>query len=499
MTAVVTAAQQNVRARSAIAGRAQALALAAVAWGALAFGGAYPWAYWPLSTMMFVAGGLGIATRAGTVTLSDRRLVAAFALPGAAIAIQLIPLPLAWLRVVSPNVAGILEKVDFAYGAGLTRFHSLSIDWSATLVSLVLFAALIVLMMGLARTMALRPPRTLVEVLTVVGVSLALIGIVQKPLYAGRLMGFWTPEATGSPFGPFVNKNHFAGWMLMALPLSLGLLCAGLERAMRDVRSGWRHKVLWLSSAEANRLILLATGALIMSLSLVLTMSRSGISALTLSIVLMGIVIMRGLNGRSRQAVGAVYLVVLLGAAIAWVGVDVLATRFANTNWNEFNDRRGAWLDALGVVGAFPLTGTGLNTYATVARFYQRHDLSSFYGEAHNDYLQVLAEGGALVAIPSMICAIALGWEILRRMRHDGPGSSWWLRRAAVTAIVAIGLQESVEFSLQMPGNAALFAVVCALAIHPPRETVSDERPGGRSVERPRLRVVASNVFAGSR
>ena len=28
----------------------------------------------------------------------------------------------------------------------------------------------------------------------------------------------------GSPFGPFVNKNHFAGWMLMALPLTIGLL-----------------------------------------------------------------------------------------------------------------------------------------------------------------------------------------------------------------------------------------------------------------------------------
>jgi O-antigen ligase len=236
-----------------------------------------------------------------------------------------------------------------------------------------------------------------------------------------------------------------------------------------------------------------------MSLSLVLTMSRSGISALALSIVLMGIVIGRGLKGRSRRAVGAAYLVVLLGAAIAWVGVDVLATRFANTNWNEFNDRRGAWLDALGVVKAFPLTGTGMNTYATVARFYQRHDLSSFYGEAHNDYLQVLAEGGALVAIPSLLCVIAVGWEILRRMRQDGPGSSWWLRRAAVTAIVAIGLQESVEFSLQMPGNAALFAVVCALAIHPPRETVSDDRPGARPAERPRLRVVASNAFAGSR
>ena len=84
----------------------------------------------------------------------------------------------------------------------------------------------------------------------------------------------------------------------MALPLSLGLLCAGLDRAMRAVRPGWRHKVLWLATSEANRLILLATGALIMSLSLVLTMSRSGISALALSIVLMGVVVARGLEGQ---------------------------------------------------------------------------------------------------------------------------------------------------------------------------------------------------------
>ena len=493
------AAAQTVRTRSAIAVRAQALALIAIGWGALAFGGAYPWAYWPLAALTFAAGAVGCATATGSANGVNRTLVIAFALPGAAIALQLIPLPLAWVRVLSPNLPGILEKTDFAFGAGLTRLHPISIDGSATLVPLALFVSAAVLVVGLARTMATRHPRTLVEGLSVLGVTLALIGIVQKPLYDGRLLGFWAPQAIGSPFGPFVNKNHFAGWMLMALPLSVGLLCAGFERAMRDVRPGWRHKVLWLSSSEANRLILLAVGALLMTLSLVLTMSRSGISALTLSIVLIGTFITRGLKGRSRRMIGVIYVVGLLGAAIAWVGVDVLATRFANTNWSEFNDRRGAWLDALRVIASFPLTGTGLNTYPIVARFYQRHDLSSFYGEAHNDYLQLLAEGGLLIAIPAVICIAAFGREVYRRMRSDVPGSSWWLRRAAVAAIVAIGLQETVEFSLQMPGNVTLFAVVCALAIHPPRETRSEDRPGVKPAERPRLRVVASNVFAGSR
>jgi O-antigen ligase len=236
-----------------------------------------------------------------------------------------------------------------------------------------------------------------------------------------------------------------------------------------------------------------------MALSMVLTMSRSGISALAMSAVLMAMVIGRGFTGRSKKTLGVAYLAMLLTTTVAWVGADVVVERFSKTNWTEFNDRKGAWIDALGVARAFPVTGTGLNTYSTAARFYQKHDLRSFYGEAHNDYLQLLAEGGVLVALPALACFAALIREIRRRMKRDLPGTSWWLRRAAVAALVAIGLQEAVEFSLQMPGNAVLFAVVCALAIHPPREARPEERGRASVAERPRLRVVASNAFAGSR
>jgi hypothetical protein len=34
-----------------------------------------------------------------------------------------------------------------------------------------------------------------------------------------------------------------------------------------------------------------------------------------------------------------------------------------------------------------------------------------------------------------------------------------------VTGIVAIAFQEIVEFSLQMPGNATLFTILCAIAV----------------------------------
>jgi O-antigen ligase len=487
--------------RSVMATRAQALALTAVCWGALAFGGAYPWAFWPLACLALASGTLGIAaSRELPAAATSRMLIAALSLVAVALAFQLVPLPLSWLRSISPGALDLLEKTDFSYGAGLMRFHPLSVDPAASAAALALFVCFAVLLVGASRAMSAEHPRKFVEALTVFAVVLALVGIIQKPLYGGKLFGFWEPSEVGSPFGPFVNKNHFAGWMLMALPLTLGLMGAGLEQGMRGVRPGWRYRILWLSSPEANRLILYGAAAMIMALSLVLTMSRSGMSAFALSLIMTGVVVARGLKGRSRRTAGATYLLVLAVTIVSWVGADAIAARFSDAKWSEFNNRRGAWADAVSVAKAFPIAGTGLNTYGTAARFYQRHDLKSFYGESHNDYLQLLAEGGLLVSLPIGFCIVALAWEARRRMKQDSASTTWWLRRGAITGLVAIGLQETVEFSLQMPANAVLFAVLCAIAIHRPRSGTA----AGKAVQpvapvRPKLRVVASNAFAGSR
>src|SRR5262249_16267808 len=161
-------------------------------------------------------------------------------------------------------------------------------------------------------------------------------GIIQKPLYQGRLYGFWTPIEQGDVFGPFVNRNHFAGWMLMALPITLGLLCAGLDRGMRGVKPGIRNRLLWLSSLEANQLLLTAGAAILMTLSLVMTMSRSGIAALALAVLITGAYVVRTDGSRSRKVAGIAYLLVLGVTVGGWVGVDAIAQRFSKTNATEF-------------------------------------------------------------------------------------------------------------------------------------------------------------------
>src|SRR5262249_18896780 len=89
------------------------------------------------------------------------------------------------------------------------------------------------------------------------------------------------------------------------------------------------------------------------------------------------------------------------------------------------------------------------------------------FQEAHNDYLQIAAEGGLLVGLPALASLLIFAWHVRRRFQEaPKDGTTYWLRVGAVIGLVAIGLQSLFEFSLQMPGNAALFAVLVAIALH---------------------------------
>jgi O-antigen ligase len=302
--------------------------------------------------------------------------------------------------------------------------------------------------------------------ITVIGVLLALTGIVQQAVFNGKIYGFWVPKTVGSSFGPFVNKNHFAGWMLLALPLTVGLASGRIARGMRGVKPQWRERLLWLSSPEANQLILLIAASTLMGLALVLTTSRSAIGAMALALALTGWFVKQARVTARRQAATHLYLALLACAVVGWVGAGTIGHHFVEAEWGEFHRRLGPWSDAWRIATAFPLVGTGLNTYGVATLFYQRHDLAFHYAEAHNDYLQLAAEGGLLLTIPAALCVLLLIGGIRKRMREDIGTSTYWIRAGAITSLVAIALQEGVEFSLQMPGNAALFAVVCGIALH---------------------------------
>jgi len=130
--------------------------------------------------------------------------------------------------------------------------------------------------------------------------------------------------------------------------------------------------------------------------------------------------------------------------------------------------RLDAWRDGWSVVRDFPVFGTGLNTYPTAMLFYQTPNRTEFVAQAHNDYLQLLAEGGLLVAIPAAIVIFLLARAINRNMRAArGEARGYWIRAGAAIGLLAIGVQEVFEFSLQIPANALLFCTLAAIALTP--------------------------------
>jgi O-antigen ligase len=469
LTTVAVPARELPLSLTALSWSAQALLIAAIAWGAFAFGGVYPWAYWPLAAALLAVALLSFLGSPASALASTHLgpLTFPFTLFGAAAALQLVAMPSEWLRNLSPRTLDVVRTFDLSFGAHPEQ-HALSIAPALTATALVLFASFSLLVVGSARLITIRGPRALAHAVAIIGVLLALAGIIQQPLFNGKIYGFWIPEARGpfGPFGPFVNKNHFAGWMVMALPLTLGLLCGGIARGMPRVKPTVRDRLLWLSSPEANRLALLAAASAVMTLALVMTMSRSGMCAMLLSFALTGVVALRHFETNARRTILIGYLVFVVLVVAGWVGVETITGRFAGGDWSELNGRRGPWADAAGIFWNFPLTGTGLDTYGVATLFYQQHDLAYHYAEAHNDYLQLAAEGGLLLTVPAVLCVAALGALVRKRFKEETSASGYWLRVGAVTGLAAIALQETVEFSLQMPGNAALFAVLCGIALH---------------------------------
>jgi hypothetical protein len=462
-----------------------ATVLLLVAWGALAFGAVYPWAFTPLLIGCALVGVLGLVLhRRRVISRPARAVIIALVCVIIAGLLQVVPLPAGVLRTLSPATDAFLRNYDIGYALGDARsapdgsvlgasWHPLSLAPKATLLGLSFLAAFTLFLAGLLRALSASRVRRLAVLIIGFGVILALVGIVQKAVLGDhawvgmKIYGFWAPASLlTTPFGPYVNKNHFAGWMLMAIPLALGFAIGTAEQAMRHVNGGWRSVLLWFSSPDGGRLQLTLLAVLVMGASLLMTKSRSGVAALIISLVFVSIASGRrfGSARAGWAALGSLGVLFLVLFSMAGADFTERIRRMEGTDL-----RKDIWIDSASVIRDFPLTGTGLNTFGTAMIGYQGRGYDHHFQEAHNEYLQVLVEGGLLLALPALAALILIVRAIRRRFAaHEDDALTWWVRAGAITGLLAIAAQSVVEFSLQMPGNAALCVVLLALALHEP-------------------------------
>ena len=427
------------------------LLCAAIVLSTLAFGTVHAWslAIFQAAAAVIIVLWAGDAWRTRRLRLSRNflqlPLLALFALG----VVQLLPLvsgPAASLPTFSGETA-----------------RSLSLDPYSTRFVLVQLGALIIYFAAaLAFIDSPRRLRLLTRTLIIFGFALALFGLFQHFLSPDKIYGLReTKQALA--FGPFINRHHFAAYMAMTAGLPLGLLFAG--------------------AVEPDRRILYAFSAVLMGIALVMTNSRGGMLALAAEIAFL--VFVSGLVRRPvrekdddgnkrpsltrallvRAAAGAVIIIALLAGVIFFGGEDSLNRLLGTVNAEDpTTGRMHFWRGAVEIIRQYPWLGAGLGAFSVA---YTPHDTSngSIYRleQAHNDYLQLLSDGGAVGFVLGLLFVFMLFRTGFRRMQSES-NFRRGVALGALTGCFAALVHSFFDFPLHTTANSLLFLTLAALA-----------------------------------
>jgi len=324
-------------------------------------------------------------------------------------------------------------------------FHATASSFATRVELLLLVSDLIVLFVAVQAFWTLEDWRVFVWFGMFFGFLVSLFAVLQHLTSNGKLYWFREISSGGLPFGPYVNRNHFAGFAELILPLALVPLVLG--RVRRE-----RRPVVGL-------LAVLPIGALFLSAS------RGGIVSFAVELGALALVmILRRTMGKQLLAGASVLL--LASLLVSWLGVGQILERLSSVQLLEVTAGKRASMrkDTWQIFLDHPFVGTGLGTLETVYPSYETLYDGKIVNHAHNDYLEALAETGLL---GGLCCAWFLGVlfsESLKRLRQVNNSFAGTLQLSGLLASTGFLVHSFVDFNLHIPANALLFFLMAHLA-----------------------------------
>lgn len=316
--------------------------------------------------------------------------------------------------------------------------------------------------------------RSLVLVLLAGASSVALVGVVQHFAGNGKILWHfvpydWAGPATGSlqrASGPFVNPDHFANYLALIFPLAVALAV--------NPRAWFAPRL-----AGAARLYC-AVAAGIIFMALLVSLSRFGwLSAL------LGLILLKFWSRQSRSAERIIYLRkrTLMSAAYGATAIvaglfmtlwligpqarQAIDQRLADgfTGDGTLTTRLSLWHDTLPMIRDFPWLGVGLGTWSELFPRYQRSSPTEVYfREAHNDFVELLAETG-VIGFALLGLFFFRGGRMILASLQAAPAQLRVVLAPALAGLAIMLAHECFDFSLQIPANALLFTVLLGVAI----------------------------------
>jgi O-antigen ligase/tetratricopeptide (TPR) repeat protein len=336
--------------------------------------------------------------------------------------------------------------------------------------------------------------RILAIAMLAIGAAIAILGLIQQATWNGKILWIYIPLDWGAPIfldsqrasGPFVNPDHFAGYLAAIFPLAL----AGALFPDALFKGKW---------STAFRIISASLGFLIF-VAVLASQSRAGwISILVATTLVAALSIpsqpadgsQRIGSSRLRQArVALGTLTVMLVLAAIFIGASAventgLRLHSTLTDVSNVAGRIDTWKAGLKVVRDFWLTGIGLAAWPEIFAHYSLAPWSAnFYYETENDYLQFVAETGVV----GLLLAGWLAYAVVTRLKRGLPRlspSTRSLEAALIAGLAVMAVVEFFDFDLQIPAIAFTFAILGGLAVRlaaGDEDAVVDEAEPARNI-----------------
>jgi len=351
-----------------------------------------------------------------------------------------------------------LRSYDNAGLSSIPFVKSLSLDPYSTRLILVQVAGLFIYFA--ATLVFIDTPnrlRMLVRTITIFGFLLAIFGLTQS-FTTSRI--YWIRELPQSqPFGPFINRHHFAGYMELALALPLGLLFSGsLEREKRFI-------------------YLFAVGMMVVAL--IMTNSRGGVISLIAEIgFLLALSLFRRRHTRRRSAeekswiksnamkagLALAVVIAVLGAVTVLGGESGLTRLLGSLNNDDpTTGRAHFWSVTVDIIKTHPILGVGLGAFGVVYTGYDSRNGLLRLEQVHNDYLQVLSDAGIVGAALGLFFLVSLFRQGFAR-RESKDVFRRGVATGALAGCFAVLVHSFFDFTLHTPSNTLLFLILGALA-----------------------------------
>ena len=359
--------------------------------------------------------------------------------------LQVAPLPMGILRMLSPEAGDAYASAGAAWG-------TISVDPDATWAMLARVGALAVICLVAAHCIrSTRHVRVLFTVVLLAALSQAVYGTVRWASSSDAIFGFVPSIVSPGASGSFLNAAHFAGLVGAAIPLVVAFAASARNRR---ARAG------------------LALVAMLLVTALVLSQSRSGWVSLGVAAIVFGLCALAAYGARTRTLCwcAAVTVVLLAGQFIAGEIVlrQITGDRAPVLDWA---DRLDLYRSAGAMLAAYPLVGCGLGGFESAFPRFQ----SARFGDRVAEHLQSdWLELACSVGWVGFACILLAGGvffvRIVRALRSSQPGSARWATIGGVAALAFLGVQAAFASTLaEVPALGLVAAVVAAATLRASR------------------------------